>query len=117
MLFVRKIKIATTTRRAGAVRSKEPWHAVRVVAGAAACPAPAKLGRRFLSDEAPRLPLPMCSSPLHCQCTHKHFADRRACARRDVERTGLQGPRIGVERRTKHGRRATDGMHGTKWIG
>ena len=42
---------------------KQLWHAVSVVGRAAACPATVGLSdKRFLSDEAPPLPLPDCSS-------------------------------------------------------
>ena len=57
--------------------SKEPWHAVSV-GGPDACVAAAKLARwRFLSVEAPRLPLPQCSSAWRCACIYRHHSDRR----------------------------------------
>src|SRR6516225_9029621 len=107
MLFLGQTEIAKKPRGPAAARVKEPWHAIAIVAGPRACTEAAKLGgQRFLSDEAPRLPLPMCLSHWRCQCTYKHFTDRRAAApRRELERTGLPGPRIGVERRTKAERR------------
>src|SRR5262249_24880388 len=90
---------------------KEPWHAVSVVAPAQACPAVVKLGRRrFLSFEAPELPLPQCSSAWRYQCIYRHFSDRRAALRRGSDRSEIPGPRIGAERRTTRGRRATDGV-------
>ena len=89
---------------------KEQWHAVSVVPGPAACPAIKNLGgKRFLASEAPRLPLPDCSSAWHCKCVYRHYADRRGGARRIEERIGLPGPRVGVERREMRGRRADDG--------
>src|SRR5215831_6332311 len=93
-----------------AEHSKEPWHAVRVVAGDAACAAVVKLeNTRFLSGQAPQLPLHDCSSPSRCKCTYRHFSDRRATApRRWVDRTGLPVPRLEDERRKNRGRRRAD---------
>ena len=34
-------------------------------------------GRRFLLDEAPRLPFDECADARNCRCIHKHFNDRR----------------------------------------
>jgi hypothetical protein len=68
-----------------------------------------KLGpKRFLADEAPRFPLPECSSAWRCKCIYRHFPDRRAGPRRAGERDGLLMPRIGAERRQRDGRRADD---------
>ncbi len=33
--------------------------------------------QRFLSSEAPLLPLPDCSDPNGCRCKYKHWDDRR----------------------------------------
>ena len=33
--------------------------------------------QRFLSNEAPLLPLPECSDPNGCRCKYKHWDDRR----------------------------------------
>ena len=42
------------------------------------CDAATKLqGRRFLLDEAPRLPLDECADARNCICIYKHFNDRR----------------------------------------
>jgi len=37
---------------------------------------------RFLSDEAPRLPLTQCSAGASCSCAYKHHAARRGPPRR-----------------------------------
>ena len=91
---------------------KEPWHAVSVVGGTGACPATERLGdKRFLSKEAPPLPLPECSSPSLCKCTYCHYSDRRATLRRETDRGGFPRPRFGKDRREgplAHGRRADD---------
>lgn len=104
-------KPPTSTKPQSTTRTpiKEQWHAISIVAGPAACPAAVKLGgRRFLSDEAPRLPLGECSSPARCKCIYRHFSDRRASLRRAEERIGLIKPWSGVERRGARGRRDDD---------
>ena len=67
-------------------------------------------GQRFLSEEAPRLPLADCDRP-QCDCRYQHFTDRRT----DVRRDGDIGVGIASElynsdcRRSKgRGRRSTD---------
>jgi len=89
---------------------KEPWHAVSIVAGSKACPDATRLSdRRFLSREAPALPLAQCSWPSLCKCTYRHYADRRAVLRRETDRGRFPRPRFGEERREgTHGRRADD---------
>jgi hypothetical protein len=88
----------------------EEWHAVEIIPQRFACPeARALAKRRFLSREAPRLPLPDCSTPWRCDCTYRHFQDRRTGPRRAWER-GLPGlPWHGKNRRDKRGRRSDDG--------
>ncbi len=54
----------------------EPYHAVSVVPGVQHCGACLRLeGLRFLSGEAPRLPLPGCD--VRCRCIYQHHRDRR----------------------------------------
>ncbi len=98
-------------RSAGAgARSKESWHAVRIVPGAMGCSVVVKLGNtRFLGSEAPELPLHGCSYPRYCKCTYTHFPDRRvAAARRWADRSGLPLPWLEKERRKTRGRRNSD---------
>jgi hypothetical protein len=63
-------------------------------------------GKRFLSREAPPLPLPACTKPETCDCKFVHFNDRRQEERRDI----LSFARwyAGTERRRGPGRRSTD---------
>jgi len=88
-----------------------PYHAVSIVpTPAGACEAVKALaGRRFLSKEAPTMPLPGCAATA-CRCAYKHHDDRRSMRRRAVDRAGppTRGPR-GDERRRAPGRRSTDG--------
>ena len=86
------------------------YHSVTVRQTAAACSA-AKAVReqRFLSDEAPLLPLPRCNTPNSCRCRYEHFADRRDGPRRDRD-VGLPGMMWFVQERrlNEAGRRASD---------
>lgn len=53
------------------------YHAVTVAPGLISCTLAAQLvGRRFLSADAPPLPLPGCVT--RCRCRYIHHADRRA---------------------------------------
>ncbi len=83
------------------------WHAVSVKPGANACNAAVSgKNRRWLSREAPLLPLPGCTRPDTCQCTYNHHGDRRATSRRaeDLD-TFAQPPRVVNERRKRRTRR------------
>jgi len=92
--------------------TKSPWHAVSISGGSAACRAVKALGnQRFLSAEAPALPLPQCSSASTCKCIYRHWSDRRAILRRETDRGRFPRPRFGQERRQAprmYGRRADD---------
>ena len=57
---------------------------------------------RYLSREAPRLPLSTCPHPELCQCTYKHFEDRRTGTRRGADGGGAKP---GADRRKSRGRR------------
>ena len=73
------------------------------------CSAVAELhSKRFLSDEAPVLPLDRCPHPLSCHCVYKHFDDRRTELRRDSDE-GLPIRDFPNELRLGVGRRTTDG--------
>ena len=86
------------------------WNAVAIIAATGGCEAARALkGKRFLSAEAPRLPLAKCTAPAECRCVYKKYPDRRAGPRREVEKTGLQRALPGSEeRRNRRGRRRTD---------
>ena len=54
------------------------YHAVSIKFDSKACEAAkAMSGRRFLSNAAPRIPLPDCDS-LECNCRFAHHKDRRS---------------------------------------
>jgi hypothetical protein len=86
------------------------WHAVGIRCAENACAAVQALRqRRYLSREAPRLPLADCTNPAGCHCRYRHFEDRRDGPRRDAE-TGASGIRRApdVNRRSGRGRRSSD---------
>jgi hypothetical protein len=91
-------------------RRNSTWHAVSILASESSCCAARALrSLRFLSSDAPRLPLAECECVGSCPCAYKHHADRRSQARRLDELTGLRrAHRVEVERRTRRGRRTTD---------
>ncbi|MBT0963935.1 hypothetical protein [Denitromonas iodatirespirans] len=93
--------------------ASHPYHGVAINPGEGACRTAQTLkGLRFLSDEAPLLPLASCDAS-RCRCTFTHFKDRRRGDRRNPYRPEtLQHISKGLEdRRTRRGRRTTDGMH------
>jgi hypothetical protein len=94
------------------IRISNPWHAVSIQAGGGGCAAARALGGvRYLSADAPGLPLKACSNPGGCRCTYRHHDDRRAGPRRAIERgSPLRGGSLfpGDERRHGGGRRRTD---------
>ena len=63
------------------------FHGVAVRArGGDCCEAVEALGsRRFLSEEAPLLPLAECSNPQGCRCVYEHFDERRDNLRREAD--------------------------------
>ena len=101
----------TSNRPAHAARQlviTNPWHAVSVVPCARACLAARNLSvRRYLSAEAPPLPLAVCDLG-NCTCSYRHHRDRRASTRRaaDIALSRIDWP--GRERRGARGRRVSD---------
>jgi hypothetical protein len=96
---------ATSKPPAGAQR----WHAVSVKPGSGACAAAASgRDRRWLSREAPLLPLPGCTKPDSCRCTYQHHEDRRAGGRRAEDTDAFRIPsHPSNERRSRKDRRAS----------
>ena len=84
------------------------WHAVSVNPGSRVCPAAvSSQHRRWLSREAPVLPLPGCTRPGNCRCTYEHHADRRAGGRRIEDIDAFRRPvSVATERRAGKDRRA-----------
>jgi hypothetical protein len=91
-------------------RKVRPWHAVSIVPGQQCCAAASGLVRkRFLSREAPTLPLKACDQA-HCSCRYDHHDDRRKGPRRASEMGVSVDGYDGVDKRggPKRGRRKAD---------
>jgi len=91
-------------------RVNNPYHAVSIEAGAS-CYRTAMMhgGHRYLSTEAPVIPLPTCDTK-NCRCRYLHYEDRRDESdrrQRDVWNPNAQSAEAG-DRRGSHGRRVTD---------
>ena len=85
-----------------------PYHAVAIRCGKTSCQAAQdNQCERYLSAEAPLLPLDQCDLPDQCECHYQHYEDRRAGPRRRSEE-GLSGMTDSerVERRYAKDRRA-----------
>ena len=87
----------------------EPWSAVRIAPDGEACAkARALNNKRFLARDAPALPLKGCTRSVACNCTYRHYVDRRAGARREAGPSAGRSVRAPVERRATRGRRGSD---------
>ncbi|MDH5499989.1 MAG: hypothetical protein OEY72_02685 [Gammaproteobacteria bacterium] len=74
---IRQNKAVDDTRSVRKPKDSGRFHAVAIKYSEHACNAAKALtGRRFLSNAAPRLPLPECDYP-DCNCRFAHFNDRR----------------------------------------
>jgi hypothetical protein len=103
-------RIVAPKGAAPGARRVTQWHAVSIISSESSCAAARALRAvRFLSSEAPRLPLEECTNAGSCRCAYKHHPDRRSQTRRQDELTGLRRTNRTVqERRTQRGRRSTD---------
>ena len=91
-------------------KAATPFHAVTIVPGPRACAASLDLReQRFLSREAPSLPLKKCDSS-NCACRYQHHDDRRKGRRRVREMAISVDGYSSDERRNKQkrGRRKDD---------
>ena len=98
-----------TKQPAGDRRRPSRWYAVSVVPGEECCKlVKMHLGTRWLSSEAPRLPVPGCDA-MYCDCRYRHFDDRRTNVQRKQDRDGWIRNFKGEDRRSKgRGRRESD---------
>ena len=92
--------------RAARRNAHSSYHCVEVRAGVPACNAVRHLGNvRFLSAEAPSLPVPGCTVQ-KCGCSYLHHDDRREDDRRNPYGQWANVPHsIGGERRRRVDRR------------
>ena len=87
-----------------------PFHAVEIHWTKNACQAAKDThGKRYLSAEAPLLPLEQCDRRDRCRCGYKHFEDRRTGPRRSAKANSpTQSNAETDERRHGKGRRVDD---------
>ena len=93
-----------------AKKPANPFHSVTIAVGPRACAAALALrDRRFLSREAPPLPLKACDCA-NCACRYEHHDDRRKSGRRARDLGVSIDGYDGSEKRTKakRGRRKAD---------
>jgi hypothetical protein len=100
---------------ANQVRAKQTgvpakWHAISIDAKPLSCTLALDLRKkRFLSKEAPALPLEGCTKGSSCPCTYKHHDDRRSKPRRrEGAAISSTANKHGAERRNSQGRRSDD---------
>jgi hypothetical protein len=89
--------------------SDHPFQAVMLVCKSGSCTKAHELARnkhRFLTGEAPALPLQECTNPESCGCHYASFTDRRLTERR--EESLASRCYAGPERRRRSGRRSGD---------
>ena len=92
--------------------SVSPYHCVEVKMSYSACDEVLQLhGKRYLSAEAPVLPVAGCDK--NCTCKFKHYEDRRQDDRRDafsasgIHFSGEKNRRMGGDRRQSFSSRPT----------
>jgi len=100
----------TKTPPAPVAKPRRSFHAVEIVAGDDCCELVRRYpGKRYLSAEAPAVPLKGCDAT-ECMCRYIHHADRRKRQRRTSDLAVTVDEYSGAERRDggKRGRRASD---------
>ena len=74
----KQLEVALKADRTRSVSKNTAYHAVAIRADGNCCDAARRLqGTRFLSTEAPPLPLPDCDAA-ECTCRFAHYNDRRS---------------------------------------
>lgn len=98
---------------------KSPFRAVSIASKfGSACAAVATVeGVRYLCNDAPTLPLKACDRQKTCRCVYTHHEDRREDSRRDSDIGIADQTYLGVDRRSRPGRRATDRKETSKRYG
>ena len=103
--------VGTSSNSARPASIPKKWHAISIEAKPLSCVAAQDLRRkRFLSSEAPVLPLEGCAKRATCPCTYRHHDDRRSKATRRDAGSGISASasKHGAERRSSRGRRSDD---------
>jgi hypothetical protein len=109
--LARPVPLVEEKSKSGALAKKFSWHAVSIVRGRASCAAVGQLnGQRWLSTQAPRLPVQGCSKD-QCTCSYRHHADRRVQDRREASViVSSPPPKEGERRSARTDRRSQDSI-------
>jgi hypothetical protein len=105
-----RAEVEHSGRAVQAHRVVNPYHAVSIKAGPSCAQTAMKhSGRRYLSREAPLIPLPTCDVK-NCRCRYLHHEDRREGFDRRHRDVWDPNARLakGGDRRKGIGRRVTD---------
>ncbi|GLR33141.1 hypothetical protein [Shewanella decolorationis] len=103
----------TSKRERHATNTTHPFHCVSIENAGNCCEqADAIKGKRFLSKEAPELPMKACSQS-NCQCHYQHYDDRRQAGSDRRIDYGMTKELYGAfgehnRRESPKGRRSTD---------
>jgi len=105
-----RVEVQFSRRPVQTHRVTNPYHAVSIKAGPNCIDTGTTYGgRRYLSKDAPLIPLPTCDTG-NCGCRYIHHNDRRDGF--DRRRRDVWDPSAGLtrggDRRSSHGRRVTD---------
>jgi len=86
------------------------FHAVEIRCTEGACQAAKDAGgKRYLATEVPLMPLEQCDRRDQCECSYRHFQDRRHGPRRTADdAVSSRAHTDCVERRRSESRRAKD---------
>ena len=96
-IYVRGKSASNEKKTASAAEAKpvsaSKYHAVSIRTAGRSCTAAISMeGQRFLSNEAPSLPLADCDRPDQCKCRFAHYKDRRSGGeRRNPYRHSISG--------------------------
>jgi hypothetical protein len=100
-------KKRTPVAKAGPAITGKDYRGVSVAPGGRCCAAANDIvGKRYLSREAPRLPLEHCTMPADCSCKFMKASDRRDADRREPGLSETGRWFAGPEHRKRGGRRS-----------
>jgi len=106
-----KPRVSSSKARKASRSESRPsrYRAVEIRCSDNACEAAkGERGKRYLSKDAPMLPLSQCDRQDRCDCRYRHYDDRRAKADRRGSGPLTAGKPAETDRRGKKTRRAED---------
>jgi hypothetical protein len=102
----RSVKKSAPIARPKPTHAREDYRAVSLAPSIDCCTATRDAEKRYLSREAPQLPLAGCTMPAECSCRFRKHSDRRDGERRVFGDAGGSRWFTGSERRIRRGRRS-----------